>query len=113
MFAVIESGGKQYRVTPGDVIDVELLSGTGEQEGQGEIRFDRVLMVTGDGDEGPRFGNPVLEGALVKASFVGAVRGPKIRVFKMKKRKQYRRTRGHRQDLHRVRIEGIELPSSR
>jgi large subunit ribosomal protein L21 len=110
MFAVIESGGKQYRVAPGDVIDVELLSGAGEQGG--EVRFDRVLMVTGDGDEGPRFGNPVLEGALVKASFVSAVRGPKIRVFKMKKRKQYRRTRGHRQDLHRVRIEGIELPSS-
>jgi large subunit ribosomal protein L21 len=112
MFAVIESGGKQYRVAPGDVIDVELLSGAGEQEGAGEIRFDRVLMVTGDGDEAPRFGNPVLAGALVKASFVSAVRGPKIRVFKMKKRKGYRRTHGHRQDLHRVRIEGIELPSS-
>ena len=106
MFAVIESGGKQYRVAPGDVIDVELLDGAGEQGSQ--VRFDRVLMVTGDG--GPKFGNPVLQGAAVTASLVGAVRGPKIRVFKMKRRKQYRRTRGHRQDLHRVRIDGIELP---
>ena len=105
MFAVIESGGKQYRVAPGDVIDVELLQGAGEQGSQ--VRFDRVLMVTGDGE--PRFGNPVVSGALVTASLVGAVRGPKIRVFKMKRRKQYRRTRGHRQDLHRVRIDGIEL----
>lgn len=102
MYAVIETGGKQYRVAPGDVIDIER-TGSGE----GEVRFDRVLMVTGD--DGARFGNPVVEGALVKASLVGEVRGPKIRVFKKKKRTTYRRTRGHRQDLMRVRIEGIEL----
>ena len=63
------------------------------------------------GDNGLNVGNPVVEGALVKASFVDALRGPKIRVFKYKKRKGYRRTKGHRQNLHRVRIEGIELPS--
>ena len=103
MYAVIETGGKQYRVEPGDVIDVERVAGE-----DGQVRFDRVLMVTGDG--GPKFGNPVVQGAAVTASLVGAVRGPKIRVFKMKRRKQYRRTRGHRQDLHRVRIDGIELP---
>jgi large subunit ribosomal protein L21 len=107
MYAVIESGGKQYRVAPGDVIDVELLPETGE----GSVRFDRVLMVSGDG--GAQFGAPLVEGALVTASLVGAVRGPKIRVFKMKKRKQYRRTKGHRQDLHRIRIDEITLPSSR
>ncbi|HEX2644095.1 MAG TPA: 50S ribosomal protein L21 [Thermoanaerobaculia bacterium] len=107
MYAVIQSGGKQYRVAPGDVIDVELLSETGE----GSVRFDRVLMVSGDG--GVEFGKPLVEGALVTASLVGAVRGPKIRVFKMKKRKQYRRTKGHRQDLHRIRIDEITLPSSR
>jgi len=106
MYAVIETGGKQYRVEPGDVIDIERLSGS---EGQDEgIRFDRVLMVTGD--DGAQFGNPVVEGALVKASLVGEVRGPKIRVFKKKKRTTYRKSRGHRQDLMRVRIEGIELP---
>lgn len=105
MYAVIESGGKQYRVAPGDVIDVELVSRS-DEDGN-EVRFDRVLMVSGDDDL--RVGNPVVEGALVKASFVGDVRGPKIRVFKTKKRMQYRRTKGHRQNLHRVRIDGIEL----
>ena len=103
MYAVIETGGKQYRVEPGDVIDVERVSGN-----EGEVRFDRVLMVTGD--NGAQFGSPVVEGALVKASLVGEVRGPKIRVFKKKKRSTYRKSRGHRQDLVRVRIEGIELP---
>jgi large subunit ribosomal protein L21 len=103
MYAVIETGGKQYRVEPGDVIDVERVSGS-----EGEVRFDRVLMATGD--NGAQFGSPVIEGALVKASLVGEVRGPKIRVFKKKKRSTYRKSRGHRQDLVRVRIEGIELP---
>ena len=103
MYAVIETGGKQYRVEPGDVIDVERVSGE-----EGQVRFDRVLMATGD--NGAQFGNPVIEGALVKASLVGEVRGPKIRVFKKKKRSTFRKSRGHRQDLVRVRIEGIELP---
>jgi len=104
MYAVIETGGKQYRVEPGDVIDVERVSGADGNE----VRFDRVLMATGD--NGAQFGNPSIEGALVKASLVGEVRGPKIRVFKKKKRSTYRKSRGHRQDLVRVRIEGIELP---
>ena len=104
MYAVIETGGKQYRVEPGDVIDIERVSGANENE----IRFDRVLMATGD--NGAQFGSPSIEGALVKASLVGEVRGPKIRVFKKKKRSTYRKSRGHRQDLVRVRIEGIELP---
>ncbi len=108
MYAVIETGGKQYRVAPGDVIDVELLAS--HKDGQSdEVKFDRVLLVSGD--NGLNVGNPVVAGALVKASFVDALRGPKIRVFKYKKRKGYRRTKGHRQNLHRVRIEGIELPS--
>ncbi|HWM91003.1 MAG TPA: 50S ribosomal protein L21 [Thermoanaerobaculia bacterium] len=107
MYAVIETGGKQYRVEAGDVIDIERLSGAADG-GDNEVRFDRVLMVTGD--NGAQFGNPVVQGALVKASLVGEVRGPKIRVFKKKKRSTYRRSRGHRQDLVRVRIEGIELP---
>jgi large subunit ribosomal protein L21 len=108
MYAVIQSGGKQYRVAPGDVLDVELLAETGEAGSP--VRFDQVLMVSGDGDDGLKIGSPVLSGAAVTASFVGAVRGPKIRVFKTKKRIQWRRTQGHRQNLHRVRIDGIELP---
>jgi len=108
MYAVIQSGGKQYRVAPGDVLDVELFAETGEAGSK--VRFDQVLMVSGDGDDGLKIGSPVLSGAAVTASFVGAVRGPKIRVFKTKKRIQWRRTQGHRQNLHRIRIEGIELP---
>ena len=104
MYAVIETGGKQYRVAPGDVIDVERVGGA---ESDGSLRFDRVLMV--NGDNGAQLGSPLLAGALVNASVVGEVRGPKIRVFKKKKRTTYRRTKGHRQDLLRVRIDGIEF----
>ena len=109
MYAVIQSGGKQYRVTPGDVLDIELLPG---REGEA-IRFDRVLMVGGNaGNADFQVGNPVIAGARVNASLVRELRGPKIRVFKKKKRKQYRRTNGHRQDLLRVRIDDIHLPSN-
>jgi large subunit ribosomal protein L21 len=107
MYAVIETGGKQYRVEPGDVIDIERMAGSDDAPNT-EVRFDRVLMATGD--NGAQFGSPMIQGALVKASLVGEVRGPKIRVFKKKKRSTYRKSRGHRQDLVRVRIEGIELP---
>jgi len=106
MYAVIETGGKQYRVSPGDVLDIELLRDAGEAGSS--VQFDRVLLVGGDG--GTQVGAPLLEGAAVTGSLVGAVRGPKIRVFKSKKRKMYRRTMGHRQDLHRVRIDGIQVP---
>jgi large subunit ribosomal protein L21 len=105
MYAVIQSGGKQYRVAPGDVIDVELLGEPGES-----VRFDQVLMVSGD--NGPEIGQAI-EGAAVTASLVGEVKGPKIRVFKKKRRSTYRRTTGHRQHMHRVRIDEIQLPSSR
>lgn len=107
MYAVIQSGGKQYRVAPGDVIDVELLGEPGES-----VRFDQVLMVAGNGDNGPQLGEAI-KGAAVTASLVGEVKGPKIRVFKKKKRSTYRRTTGHRQHMHRVRIDEIQLPSSR
>jgi large subunit ribosomal protein L21 len=103
MYAVIETGGKQYRVAPGDVVEVELTGTDGDA-----IEFGRVLMVAGDG--GVEVGRPTVEGAKVSASLVGAVRGPKIRVFKMKKRKQYRRTQGHRQNLLRIRIDDILVP---
>ncbi len=103
MYAVIETGGKQYRVEEGDVIDVELTSESAEPGS--EISFDRVLMVGGDS---PRVGSPVLSGASVRGSLVDHVRGPKIKVFKKKRRKGYRRTQGHRQDLRRVRIDAIE-----
>ena len=113
MFAVIESGGKQYRVEPGDVLDVELLGTLGPEPEKGAaVRFERVLAVgaADAGAAGPRFGTPLVEGAVVTASLVGESLGPKIRVFKHKRRNTQRRTRGHRQHLHRVRIDEIQLP---
>ncbi len=101
MYAVIETGGKQYRVEPGDIIDVERLPGA-----QDEVTFDRVLLVVGDDEV--QVGRPTLEGAQVKAKRIAEVRAPKVLVFKMKRRKGYRRKNGHRQDLHRLRIQDIQ-----
>lgn len=103
MYAVIETGGKQYRVAPGDVLDVERLEVPEESK---ELRFDRVLMVKND--EESRLGTPLVEGASVIATLVDEVRSPKILVFKFKRRKGYRRLSGHRQDLMRIRIDKIE-----
>jgi len=104
MYAVIETGGKQFRVEPGDVIDVELTPVSGERTQR--VTFDRILLVADD--KGVKVGAPVVSGAQVTGILVDEVRGPKIRVFKMKRRKGYRRTRGHRQDLLRVKIEDIK-----
>ena len=105
MFAIIETGGKQYRVSRGDVIDVEKVPVTGKKVQK--VSFDRVLLVSGEG--GTKIGSPVLPDARVSGIVVDEVRGPKIKVFKMKRRKGYRRTTGHRQDKLRVRIQDIEL----
>ncbi|MEM9554411.1 MAG: 50S ribosomal protein L21 [Acidobacteriota bacterium] len=105
MFAIIETGGKQYRVEKGDVLDIERVAGASADAP--EIDFDRVLLVS-DGDDDVRVGAPVVDGASVKGVWLDDVRGPKLTVFKFKRRKQYRRKRGHRQDLHRVRIEDIQ-----
>ena len=104
MYAVIETGGKQYRVQEGDILDVERLSDVTEDTE--DVTFDRVLLV-GDGDD-VTVGQPIIDGASVSAKFLGEVRGPKLIIFKMKRRKQYRRKNGHRQDLHRVRIQSIQ-----
>jgi large subunit ribosomal protein L21 len=103
MYAIIETGGKQYRVEAGDVIDIERVADADES---GKVEFGRVLMVGGDE---AKIGSPALDGAKVTGTLLDEVRGPKIRVFKMKRRKQYRRTNGHRQDLHRVRIDDIAV----
>jgi len=102
MYAVIETGGKQYRVNEGDVIRVEKLPA----DVGSNIGFDRVLMV-GHGDQ-VRVGTPLVDGASVTGTVVEQDRGRKIIVFKMKKRKNYRRKQGHRQDYTGVRIEKIE-----
>ena len=104
MYAVIETGGKQYRVQPGDDIDVERLPAVSEEDPQ--VVFDRVLMVDDGSDV--KVGNPVVEGAQVNGVFLKPLRGPKVVVFKMKRRKGYRRKNGHRQDLHQVKIKDIQ-----
>ena len=98
MFAVIRTGGKQYRVAANDVISVEKLPG----EAGATVELDEVLML-GDGAD-TTIGAPLVEGALVQATVLEQTRAPKILVFKKKRRKNYRRTRGHRQDLTVLRI---------
>jgi large subunit ribosomal protein L21 len=95
MYAVIETGGKQYRVQPGDIFQVEKLEG---DVGAG-VTFSNVLMTSKMGTDNSTItlGKPFLKGATVAAEIVGQGRGEKILIVKMKRRKQYRRTQGHRQ----------------
>jgi large subunit ribosomal protein L21 len=104
MYAVIQTGGKQHRIEPGDVIEVELLPAVDADSDR--VEFDQVLMVGGGDDV--RLGSPTIEGATVTGVLVDRIRAPKIKVFKKKRRKGYKRTIGHRQNLLRVRIEDIK-----
>ncbi len=101
MYAIVESGGKQYRVAEGEVIDVEKLS---VPEGE-KVSLDRVLMVADGGDV--RVGTPLVEGARVEATVLDHGKGRKIRIFKYKPKIRYRRRAGHRQLYTRLRIERI------
>ncbi len=102
MYAVIVTGGKQYRVAPGDVIRVEKL----EVAAGDTINLERVLMVSNDQDL--RIGSPELTGASVTAKVKGHGRDDKIKVFKMRRRKHYRKTQGHRQAYTELEITGIK-----
>ncbi len=98
--AVIRTGGKQYRVSEGDVLKVERLDG-----GAGDkISFDEVLMISGDT---PRFGKPLIEGAKVSGEIVEQGRGEKLVIFKFQRRKRYKRKNGHRQSYTAVKITAI------
>ena len=99
--AIIVTGGKQYRVAEGDVLFIEKL----DAEAGDSVTFDQVLAVV-DGDAA-RFGAPVLDGASVTAKVEKNGRSRKIRVYKMKPKKGYRRTQGHRQPYTKVQIEAI------
>ena len=99
--AIIVTGGKQYRVAEGDVIFVEKL----DVEAGETVKFDQVLAVIDE--EGSVFGTPVVEGAVVTANVVKNGKAKKIRVYKMKPKKGYRRTQGHRQPYTKVQIEAI------
>ena len=102
MFAVIRTGGKQYRVAPNDIIKVERLAGK-----PGEIVELGEVLLLGGGDGAPQTGKPMIAGAVVAAEVLDHTRGDKILVFKKKRRKNYRRTKGHRQALTLLRITEI------
>jgi large subunit ribosomal protein L21 len=101
MYAVVTTGGKQYRVEAGSELTVERLSA----DAGSSVTFDRVLLV-GDG-ETVTVGTPTVDGASVSATVLGQALGPKLRIFKFKQKVKYRRTAGHRQQLTRVRIDEI------
>jgi large subunit ribosomal protein L21 len=100
MFAVIRTGGKQYRVAPNDIIEIERIAG----EPGDIVELGEVLLLGGDS---PQTGSPTVAGALVAAELVEHIRGEKIIVFKKKRRKNYRRKNGHRQSLTMLRITEI------
>ncbi|MGV8928776.1 MAG: 50S ribosomal protein L21 [Brevundimonas sp.] len=102
MYAVIKTGGKQYRVQPGDVIVVEKLDG----EAGANVSFGDVLML--GGDKGVTLGAPLIAGAAVAATLVETRKGDKIKIFKKTRRQGYRRTNGHRQMESVLRITGID-----
>jgi large subunit ribosomal protein L21 len=99
-YAVIRTGGKQYRVAAGDVVRVATLAGNPGDK----VKFDDVLLVGGDTTT---IGTPTVAGAAVEAEIVQHGRGPKLIVFKFRKRKRSRKKAGHRQDFTAVRITGV------
>ncbi len=101
MYAVIETGGRQYRVAVGDTIDVELLDA---QVGD-SLDIEKVLLVSDD--EAVRVGQPLIEGARVRATVLEHGKGPKVVAFKYRPKQRYRRTLGHRQPYTRLRIDTI------
>lgn len=105
MYAVIETGGKQYKVQPGQIVQIEKIEG----EIGSAAKFSSVLMVAKPGSDTTTIwlGKPTLSGAMVDAEIVGQGRGDKILIVKMKRRKQYRRTQGHRQSLTQLLITGV------
>lgn len=101
VYAVIQSGGKQYRVKSGEQVRVEAL----RADVGAAVSFDEVLLV-GNGD-GVKVGAPFVQGAKVKATVVAHGRGEKVRIFKLRRRKHYQKTQGHRQSYTDLRIDDI------
>jgi len=101
MYAVIKSGGKQYRVESGAKLRIESLAA----DVGAAVSFEQVLLV-GNGDS-VKVGAPLISGALVKATVLGHGRGDKVKIFKMRRRKHYQKTQGHRQNYTEVRIDDI------
>jgi large subunit ribosomal protein L21 len=103
MYAVIKTGGKQYRVKQGDVLRVEKLDG----EKGGKVEFDQVLLVAGENGDDIKVGSPLVAGAKVMAEVMGQGRGKKILVYKYRRRTAWRRRAGHRQDFTALKITDI------
>lgn len=101
MYAVIKTGGKQYRVSSGEKLKIELLTA----EVGAAVQFEQVLAI-GEGD-GVKVGAPFVAGATVKATIVSHGRGDKVHIFKMRRRKHYKKSQGHRQSFTEVRIDDI------
>jgi large subunit ribosomal protein L21 len=101
MYAVVKTGGKQYRVVAGDKLKVEQIPA----DVGAEVILDQVLMV-GEG-ESVRLGQPILSGASVKATVVSHGRGEKVKIFKMRRRKHYQKHQGHRQNYTELKIDSI------
>jgi large subunit ribosomal protein L21 len=102
MYAVIKTGGKQYRVAANDILEIERIEGTSGSE----LTFDQVFMIGAEGGS-VKVGTPTVAGAKVIAELVDQTRGPKLINFKKRRRKNSRRKKGHRQDLTTIRIKSI------
>ena len=102
MYAVVRTGGKQVRMSPGSSVRVETLPGSVGDA----VELDQVLLVGGEGET--RVGTPLVDGAKVVGTITSQGRGPKITIFKMKRRKGYRRKQGHRQNFTEIRVDKIE-----
>jgi large subunit ribosomal protein L21 len=102
MYAVVKTGGKQYKVAPGEKLKVEQIPA----DVGAEVILDQVLMVAGEGDQ-VRLGQPTVSGATVKATVLAQGRHDKVRIFKMRRRKHYQKHQGHRQHYTELRIDSI------
>lgn len=102
MFAIIQTGGKQYRVAEGDILRVELL----EKEPKQAVTFEQVLLIDNNGDL--KVGQPTVKGAKVEAEVITHDRAKKVVIFKKKRTTTYQRTQGHRQGYTEVRIKAIK-----
>jgi large subunit ribosomal protein L21 len=103
MYAVVKTGGKQYRVSAGTKIKVEQLTA----DVGSEVTLDQVLMIAEDGNV--KLGAPLVAGAAVKAKVLSQGRGDKVRIYKMRRRKHYRKSQGHRQNFTELEITGIAV----
>jgi len=108
MFAILETGGKQYKIAEGDILEVELLPE--ELMKKNTASLSTVLLVQGDKDV--LIGDPYVKNAKVKAKVLDEIKGEKIHIYKMKSKKGYRKSQGHRQKLHKIQIEKIEIKAS-